>query len=158
MEKCPPNPFVVMDDLCQYEDEQWLKLQELPEDVPVGEMPRSIDLNVTNYLTNLCTPGTRLTAIGTFSATETSIGAKMAGRGQKGTNTVKYSYLQVLGVQVVQGNTLGQSSGPLTLSGEEEEQFEHMAKDQQIRDKIFKSIAPAICASEKDVLGDVKKA
>merc|ERR1719191_2180885 len=36
--------------------------------------------------------------------------------------------------------------------------MEKLAKDPQIRDKIYQSIAPAICVSEKDVLEDVKKA
>merc|ERR1712050_208993 len=31
-----------------------------------------------------------------------------------------------------------------------------MAREPDIRDKIYKSIAPAICASEKDVIDDVK--
>merc|ERR1719156_307868 len=33
-----------------------------------------------------------------------------------------------------------------------------MAKDPDIRNKIYRSIAPAICASDKDVIDDVKKA
>merc|ERR1719331_1512064 len=36
--------------------------------------------------------------------------------------------------------------------------MDNLANDPQIRDKIYQSIAPAICVSEKDVLEDVKKA
>mmetsp|Transcript_136869 Transcript_136869/g.425188 ORF Transcript_136869/g.425188 Transcript_136869/m.425188 type:complete len:750 (+) Transcript_136869:65-2314(+) len=155
LERCPPNPFVVVDDICEFADEQVLKLQELPEHVPVGEMPRSYDLSVHQYLVDRCTPGTRLTALGIFCATEREAGEDMASGRAKGTNTVKWSYIQLLGLQVAQGN-VGQSA--LQLSQEEEERFEALAKDPDVRDKVYKSVAPSICASSKDVIEDVKKA
>merc|ERR1719230_33083 len=151
MEKGPPNPFVIVDDLCEYVDEQILKLQELPDHVPVGEMPRHVDLCVSQYLTDRASPGARLTAIGVFCATEHSTGQSMGGSKTRGTDTVKYSYLQVLGAQVSQGSAV-------EITAEDEEKFEQLARDPQIRDKIYRSIAPAICSSNKDVIGDVKKA
>lgn len=154
-EKCPPNPYVIIDDLCEYVDEQMLKLQELPEHVPVGEMPRNVELNVQQYSVDKCTPGTRMTAVGVFCATEYGAGDKMASQQQKGTNTVKYSYVQVLGVQVDQGQTV---TAQIDISPEERERFEAMGKDPEIREKIFRSIAPAIRASDKDVVNDVKRA
>merc|ERR1719310_1869071 len=151
MERCPPNPFVIVDDLCEYQDEQILKLQELPDHVPVGEMPRHVDLCVSQYLVDRASPGARLTAIGVFCATEHSTGAGMGGGRSKGTDTVKYSYMQVLGASVSQGSAV-------EVSPEDEERFEQMGRDPQIRDKVYKSIAPAICASDKDVIDEVKKA
>eukprot|EP00931_Biecheleriopsis_adriatica_P091202 TRINITY_DN650_c0_g1_i1.p1 TRINITY_DN650_c0_g1~~TRINITY_DN650_c0_g1_i1.p1 ORF type:complete len:754 (-),score=176.32 TRINITY_DN650_c0_g1_i1:265-2526(-) len=156
LEKCPPNPFVLVGDLCDMEADQQIRLQELPEHVPVGEMPRSIDLCAHLYGVDLCTPGTRLTCIGIFCATEASAGEKMSsGRSNQGTNTVKYSYIQVLGMQLAQGN---QGQGAIEITPEEEERFNQLAKDPNIRNMIFKSIAPAICASSKDVIDDVKRA
>lgn len=151
LERCPPNPFVVVDELCEYVDDQTLKLQELPEHVPVGEMPRSFDLHVHQYLVDKCWPGTRLTAIGSFVASERSAGSNMAGGRNKGTDTVKYSYVKVLGLEVAQGG-----KAALEISPEEEENFAQMAKDPDIRKNIYDSIAPSICASEKDVVQDVK--
>jgi len=155
LERCPPNPWVVVDDLCEYVDDQTLKLQELPEHVPVGEMPRSFDLHVHHYLVDKCWPGTRLTAIGAFVASERSAGANLAtGRGRnQGTDTVKYSYIKVLGLEVAQGG-----KAALDISAEEEESFAQIAKDPDIRQKIYSSIAPSIRASEKDVIQDVKAA
>merc|ERR1719210_2199427 len=155
LERCPPNPFVIVDDLCEFVDEQVLKLQELPEHVPVGEMPRSFDLHVHHYLVDKCWPGTRLTAVGAFVASERSAGANLAtGRGKnQGTDTVKYSYIKVLGLEVAQGG-----KAALDISAEEEENFAHFAKDPDIRNKIYNSIAPSIRASEKDVIQDVKAA
>jgi len=68
-------------------------------------------------------------------------------------NTVKYSYIQALGVQVAQGN-----QAALDITEEEEERFSAMSKDPEIRSMIYRSIAPSICASKKDVIDDVKKA
>jgi len=155
LERCPPNPFVIMDEMCEYVDFQVLKLQELPEHVPVGEMPRSYDLYSHQYLVDQATPGTRLTAVGIFTATENAAGDDMAASRSRGTNTVKYSYIQLLGAQIAQGN-VGESS--LQLTSKDEEDFENLAKDPDVRDKVFRSIAPSICASSKDVIDEVKKA
>mmetsp|Transcript_55525 Transcript_55525/g.119477 ORF Transcript_55525/g.119477 Transcript_55525/m.119477 type:complete len:746 (-) Transcript_55525:284-2521(-) len=153
VDRCPPNPFEAVDDLCDYQDDQMIRLQELPEHVPVGEMPRSVDLSVHQYLVDECKPGTRLTATGIYCATEYASGGAMnSGNRGKGTNTVKYSYLQVLGMQYAQG------AGSLSITQEDEEKFEAMAKDPNIRDNIYKSVAPSICSSSKDVVEDVKKA
>lgn len=79
----------------------------------------------------------------------------MTGARGKGTSTVKYSYVQVFGLQVAQGNV---GTASMQISSEEEEKFEAFAKDPDVHDKIHKSIAPSICASSKDVIDDVKKA
>ena len=42
---CGPNPYVIIADSCEYIDQQTLKLQECPEVVPTGEMPRNIMLS-----------------------------------------------------------------------------------------------------------------
>jgi DNA replication licensing factor MCM5 len=151
MERCPPNPFVIVDELCEFVDEQILKLQELPDHVPVGEMPRHVDLCVSQYMVDRASPGARLTAIGVFCATEHSTGQGMGGSRTKGTDTVKYSYLQVLGANVSQGSAV-------EVTKEDEERFQQMAKDPNIRNQVYRSIAPAICASDKDVIDEVKKA
>merc|ERR1711865_1106341 len=74
----------------------------------------------------------------------------------KGTQTVKYSYLQINGLSVSQGNMA--EMGVVNITNDEQEHFERLSKEPGIRDKIYRSIAPAICASSKDVIDDVKKA
>ena len=44
MAKCPVDPYQILADSSEYIDQQRLKLQENPEDVPTGEMPRHITL------------------------------------------------------------------------------------------------------------------
>merc|ERR1712217_780983 len=64
-------------------------------------------------------------------------------------------YIHCLGLQIAQGN-IGQAA--LQITPEEEEHGEALAKEPDVREKIFKSIAPSIRASEKDVIQDVKAA
>ena len=59
----------------------------------------------------------------------------------------------VLGLEVAQGG-----KAALDISQEEEERFGQMAKDPEIREKIYHSMAPSIRASDKDVIQDVKRA
>ena len=56
-----------MADQCEYIDQQTLKLQESPEVVPTGEMPRNIMLTVDRYLVDRVVPGTRVSVIGVVS-------------------------------------------------------------------------------------------
>lgn len=65
-EACPLDPFVVIPDRSKYVDQQTLKLQEKPEDVPVGEMPRALLLSVDRHLVHLATPGKRVSVVGIF--------------------------------------------------------------------------------------------
>jgi DNA replication licensing factor MCM5 len=40
--ECPMDPFVIIHDKCKFVDQQSIKLQEAPDVVPVGELPRHI--------------------------------------------------------------------------------------------------------------------
>lgn len=44
LQRCPIDPYHIMPDKCRCIDFQTLKLQENPEDVPHGEMPRHMQL------------------------------------------------------------------------------------------------------------------
>jgi len=62
--KCPPNPYVVLPDRCVFVDQQILKLQEHPESIPTGEMPRHVSLVVDRHLVGIAVPGTRIIVTG----------------------------------------------------------------------------------------------
>merc|ERR1712050_502772 len=53
---------------------------------------------------------------------------------------------------------MGGGKAAVDITPEEEEHFEQLAKETDIREKIFRSVAPAIKSSSKDVIDDVKKA
>lgn len=56
-----------MPDKCLYTDSQSLKLQEIPEDVPTGEMPRHMMISVERSLVDRVAPGTRVSVVGIAS-------------------------------------------------------------------------------------------
>lgn len=42
---CPLDPYVILHDRCRFVDQQMVKLQEAPDMVPVGELPRHMQLS-----------------------------------------------------------------------------------------------------------------
>lgn len=50
--KCPLDPFFIMADKCKCVDFQTFKLQELPDFVPQGEIPRHMQLFCDRSLVN----------------------------------------------------------------------------------------------------------
>jgi len=146
--KCPLDPFFILPDKCKCVDFQILKLQESPDSVPQGEMPRHVQLYLERSLCDKAVPGNRLTVTGIYSIQK----AAKQGRGKdKGAVGVRMPYIRVVGIQV-ETEGPGRSSGNMAFSGEEEDRFRRMASDAQIYDRITKSIAPSIFGSE-----DIKK-
>jgi DNA replication licensing factor MCM5 len=56
-------------------DQQTLKLQEAPELIPTGEMPRTFVLTCDRYLSDKVTPGNRVKIVGVLSILNRSNGA-----------------------------------------------------------------------------------
>lgn len=63
---CPAFPYQIVAHKSRYVDHQVLKLQEPPEAVPTGEMPRNVQLTVDRYLVDKAQPGTRVIVIGVY--------------------------------------------------------------------------------------------
>lgn len=134
-EPCGPGTLVIMGDLCEYIDQQTLKLQESPEVVPTGEMPRHIMLTVDRYLVDRVSPGTRVSMVGVVSLFN-SASSKSAG-----SSAIRTPYLRVLGLQV-ENEGGGRSS--MTFTAAEEEEMQRLARDPDIYEKLAQSIAPQI--------------
>src|SRR6187431_675377 len=49
---------------CTYVDYQKVRLQELPEDLPAGQLPAYIDVTLLDKLVNECRPGDRVLLTG----------------------------------------------------------------------------------------------
>lgn len=144
-QKCPPDPYVVVHDKSTFIDQQVLKLQESPDAVPVGEMPRHILVQVDRYLTNQVTPGTRVTLIGTYLIYQ----AKQRTSAAVNTVAIRNPYLKVLGIQT----DVDTAAQGLSFSEEEEEEFLRMSRMPNLYEVFSKSIAPSIYGND-----DIKKA
>ena len=145
---CPLDPYYILPDNCVCVDFQNLKLQESPDSVPHGEMPRHMQLYIDRSLVDVAVPGNRVSVIGIYSI------RKMAklGRGkEKGAVGVKMPYLRVVGL-TIETEGAGRASGNMTFTQEDEESFRRLAQKPDVYDTISKSIAPSIFGSE-----DIKK-
>jgi len=104
--KCPLDPFYIMPDKCRCVDFQVLKLQELPDHIPQGEMPRHLQLYCDRYLCDRVVPGNRVLILGIYSIKKVSnkTSGKAAGR-EKALVGVRAPYIRVLGIIVDGENT-----------------------------------------------------
>lgn len=61
--KCPVDPYFIIPDRCVCVDFQTLRLQESPDAVPHGEMPRHLQLYCDRYLCDRVVPGDRKSVV-----------------------------------------------------------------------------------------------
>lgn len=66
------DPYVIVHSKSSFVDQQTLKLQEAPDMVPVGELPRHMLLAADRYLTGKVVPGSRIIATGIYSTFNSS--------------------------------------------------------------------------------------
>ncbi|KAH3679324.1 hypothetical protein WICMUC_001064 [Wickerhamomyces mucosus] len=140
---CPPDPYVIVHDKSQFIDQQVLKLQELPEMVPVGEMPRHVVLSVDRYLTNKVIPGTRCTVNGIYSIYQAKV------RGPSSV-AIRNPYIRALGIETEVDHN---AAGNVVFTEEEEEEFLELSRNPNLYESFANSIAPSIYGND-----DIKKA
>ncbi|CAG2101584.1 unnamed protein product [Medioppia subpectinata] len=150
--KCPIDPYFIVPDKCECVDFQLLKLQEVPESVPHGEMPRHMQLYCDRYLCDRVVPGNRVTIVGIYSIKKVAKPQKSANAADsRATIGIRAPYLRVVGIEI-------NSEGPgraavVPYTPDEEQMFRHLASTPNIYERISRSIAPSIFGST-----DIKKA
>ncbi|PIK62801.1 putative DNA replication licensing factor mcm5 [Apostichopus japonicus] len=146
----PLDPFFIVPDKCKCVDFQILKLQESPEVVPNGEMPRHMQLYCDRDLCERVVPGNRVTVIGVYSIKKAGAVSKRT-RKDKVAVGIRNPYIRVIGIEV---DTEGQGRSTFApVTPQEEEEFRRVAADPNVYETIAKSIAPSIYGSI-----DIKKA
>ncbi|KNZ53343.1 minichromosome maintenance protein 5 (Cell division control protein 46) [Puccinia sorghi] len=143
--ECPLDPYTIVHEKSRFVDQQSVKLQEAPDMVPVGELPRHILLSLDRYLTGKVVPGSRIIATGIYSTFNGS------GKNQ-GAIALRQPYLRVVGLEV-DGDGRGSNGGHHQFSAEEEDEFTRMASSPGFYQRFAESIAPSIYGNE-----DIKKA
>jgi DNA replication licensing factor MCM5 len=144
-EPCPIDPWVIMPDKSKYVDQQTLKMQENPEDVPTGELPRNMLLAVDRNLVQSIVPGTRVTVMGIYSIYQASNSTV-----QRGAVAIRQPYIRVVGIEQATEATSGVSS---SFTVDEEMEFKEFAQRPDSYTRLCAMIAPSIFGHP-----DVKKA
>ena len=139
-EKCEVDPFTVLPERGAYVDMQQFKLQEKPEDVPTGELPRHVLIIADRQLCNRFTPGTRVSVVGIYSTIKSK---------EKNASALLQPYLRA--VSMIE--EAGDSHSRFNFTQDEIQAFENFAKLDQIHNLIFSQIAPNIFGAD-----DIKKA
>ncbi|KIM67099.1 hypothetical protein SCLCIDRAFT_108528 [Scleroderma citrinum Foug A] len=145
---CPMDPYIIMHSKSAFVDQQTLKLQEAPDMVPVGELPRHMLLSADRYITGKVVPGSRIIATGIYSTFNSSRN-KSAGPA-----ALRQPYLRLVHIEM-SSPSAGGGSSPFgaQFSPEEEEEFAEMARSENFYECFAKSVGPSIYGSL-----DIKKA
>ncbi len=120
--------FLLLKEKSRYIDWQKITLQERPEDVPGGQMPRSIEIHLTHDLVDSARPGDRVTLVGIPRLEQTST-----------TSPLYEIYLEANSMRVSE-----KALEEITITREDEERIKELARDPWIRERIIASIAPSI--------------
>ncbi|KAJ7169482.1 MCM-domain-containing protein [Mycena filopes] len=146
---CPIDPYLIVHSKSTFADQQTLKLQEAPDMVPVGELPRHMLLSVDRMLTGKVVPGSRVIATGIYSTFQ-------SGKNKNaGAAALRQPYLRVVHLELSSGPTSGSGSNPfgVQFTPQEEEEFGAMARSEGFYERFSKSVGPSIYGSL-----DIKKA
>lgn len=135
------GPFDFVEGESSFINSQEVRIQERPEDLPPGQLPRSMDVKLIEDLVDIARPGDRVSVIGIVRALQEVIPR----RGRLRTFDL---YLEANFI-----DTLGKEVEIVQISPEEEKQILEFSKDPFIHLKIIRSIAPSIYGYE-----DVKEA
>jgi len=145
--ECGPYPYSIVADESVFSDRQKLKLQEAPEKVPTGEMPRSVMVAVEKGLVDKAPPGTRVNLF----CIPTLFNGGGGAPGQKGgKGAVQKVYLRCVGMS--KDHPSGESA---RFTPAEEEAFGQFAKRRDVYEILTRSVAPSIQGA---YTVDIKKA
>jgi replicative DNA helicase Mcm len=126
-----PYEFVQEDSI--FIDSQDLRIQERPEDLPPGQLPRTLGIKlVGKEIVDIARPGDHISAVGPVRAMPPTL----PGVGKLRTFNL---HLDANSIEV-----LGKEPETAMPSPEEEEQILDLAKDPWVHRKIIGSIAPSI--------------
>jgi replicative DNA helicase Mcm len=131
------SKFDFIEDESEYVDSQSFRVQELPEELPPGQIPTSLDFKaVGSDLRDAARPGDQVKVVGIVRAS--SIMAPKGGRPR------------TLRIHVDVNNIIPVSREPesLNITPEEEAKIKELANDPWIYRKLIQSIAPSMYGNE----------
>ncbi|UCH56698.1 MAG: minichromosome maintenance protein MCM [Candidatus Bathyarchaeota archaeon] len=112
-------------------DSQRVTIQERPEELPAGQLPRQINVELKDDIVDIARPGDRISVTGTLNL------IRKQGRG--GTLRVFDFVLEANNIDVS-----GREMELLEITDEDEEAIRELASDPWIHRRILQSIAPSI--------------
>jgi len=127
------GPFKLLNEESKFVDWQKITIQEKPEDLPPGQMPRSVTILLTNDLVDKVRPGDRVATVGVLQSIP-DFSQKSAGKLATFHINMNANYI----------NPEEKEFETIEITEEEERGIIELANDPYIHDKIVRSIAPSI--------------
>lgn len=124
--------FTLVIEKSEFEDVQKFMLQEKPEELPPGQLPRSIEVIVRNDLVDTIRPGDRAVVVGFIRVAEDR-------RLMRNSPLIFHPYMEAIHVEVSTKENLDVEITPL-----DEKAILELAKRPDVRDRIIDAIAPSI--------------
>ena len=116
----------------EFIDWQSIMIQEIPEDLPPGRIPRSVQAVLTYDLVDTVKPGDRIKLMGTFKSV-------LAQSTNSNNSTLFKTYIDVNFI-----DSEDKTDDIVDLSKEDKKKIENLSKEPMIQRKIGRSIAPNI--------------
>ena len=138
---CRSKIFEFMEKQSTFMNSQEIRIQERPEDLPPGQLPRAMDIKLSEDLVDIARPGDRISITGVARAQQEFAGRKARLRTFE--LLLDANYVDIVGkeVEVVE------------ITPEDERQIRELARDPFIHRKLIASLAPSIYG-----YGDIKEA
>ena len=129
---CRGKAFDFVEKQSIFMNSQEIRIQEKPEDLPPGQLPRAMDAKLIEDLVDIARPGDRVSIIGVVRAQQEFVGR----RGRLRTFDL---YMDTNYVDVA-----GKEAEVVEITPEEERRIKELAKDPWIHRKLIMSLAPSI--------------
>ncbi len=124
--------FELVEKETRFVDYQVIRMQELPEELPPGQLPQSFDVSLVGDLVNVSRPGDRVVLTGIVRAEpEYSQGR---GRLRLFRSTIEGNFLEVMGKEPEQ----------IQLTKEDEALIKSIANQTNAYERLIESVAPSI--------------
>jgi len=133
---CKNKLFEFMEKGSKFINSQELRIQEKPEDLPPGQLPRSIDINITDDLVDIARPGDRVSIPGIIRVRQ-----ELIARGGKSRTFNIFTDANQIDV-------IGKEAEVIEITPEEESEIIELSKDPWLHRKLIRSIAPSIYGYE----------
>lgn len=124
------GPFDFVERESKWIDYQELMLQEKPEDLPAGQIPRTVEIRVIGDLVGFAKAGEYISIIGIYKAVKPSSSSK---------SKVFQAYLDANHIEI-----LNKEIDRVELPQEEIDELKRLSETPLIHQRIINSIAPAI--------------
>jgi replicative DNA helicase Mcm len=131
------GPFKLLTEESKFVDWQKITIQERPEDLPPGQMPRSVSVILKNDLVDIVRPGDRVSVIGELQSIPDF---SQRSRGKLATFHINMEANNVVPEE--------QEYESLIITEEEEQRILELAQDPWVHSKIIQSIAPSIYGND----------